>query len=163
MKRMTMSRTSFSVTAGIISAVISPLFLPIAVLVALNLLDYITAIIATKLNGGVVRSDVGIKGIYKKAMMWMVVAVAVMIDVLLSYAAQQFGLPSFTSMYISVVCVMWLCVNEVISVLENVAKFGDNVPPIFYGVVIKLQQWLKGDNNNGDNPAVRSEHGDKSL
>lgn len=145
MERMTMGRSLFSVAAGIAAAVISPLFLPIAVLVILNLIDYVTAIIASKLNGEMIRSDIGIKGIYKKVLMWMVVAVAVMVDVLLSYGAQQFGLPSFTSMYISIVCVIWLCVNEVISVLENVAKFGDNVPPMFYGVIIKLQQWLKGD------------------
>lgn len=162
MERMTTFRSLCAVAVGIVTAVISPLFLPIAVLIVLNLIDYVTAIIASRINGEAIRSDIGIRGIYKKVMMWITAGTAVMVDVLLSYGAQAFGLPAFTSMYISIVCVMWLCVNEVISVLENVAKFGDNVPPVFYGVILALQKWLKGDDDN-DNTTVSTKHGNKSV
>jgi len=89
-----------------------------AILIAM-IIDYISgimkAIYCKNLN-----SQIGFKGIVKKIMILMVITAAHQIDVLLGSEAMRINIRFIT--------ICFYCSNEVISLLENVAKMGLPIP-----------------------------------
>lgn len=127
--------TSFGL--GIISNKI--LLIPVLLLVLSNIVDYVTALIAVKMQGKQWDSNTGIKGIFKKVLMWLLVVVGAIFDELVIYASNVVGIkPPFTFLIASVVAI-WLVCNELISILENIKTCGVKLPP-FLEPLIKATQ-----------------------
>ena len=127
-----------------LSASFGALLVPIFLLVALNVIDYITGLMAAHKRKQVISSYKSISGIAKKICMWLLVVVGAFIDMLLDYLAAGMGwtLP-FGYAVGALVCV-WLVANEVISIIENMADIGVAVPPFILPVI----KWIKGKAEN---------------
>lgn len=97
-------------------------------LALLLVIDYISGVIAAYICGKI-NSEVGLKGILKKMMYLIVVAVAVRIDLLLSAGG-----------WIRNATIYFFISNEGISILENAGKCGLKQPKI---LMDKLQQLQK--------------------
>jgi toxin secretion/phage lysis holin len=97
-------------------------------LALLLVLDYITGIIAAYISGSI-SSEIGLKGILKKIMYLIVVAVAVRIDVLLSAGG-----------WIRNATIYFFISNEGISILENAGKCGLKQPKILMDRLQQLQK-----------------------
>ncbi len=117
------------------------LAVPVFVLVACNVLDYITGLIATKYRKEKISSYKSVRGITKKICMWLLVFVGALIDILINYAIETAGLNITLPFVVAMLVAVWLAVNEIISVLENIIDIGVTIPPFMLPIVryIKTQ------------------------
>lgn len=132
-----------------ISAYFGILLYVIMVLCFAMLLDWITGLAASK-KEGTISSKKGSDGILKKFGFMGVIAVAVMIDWLIYEVGAQFGLmiPALTgeSTFFSLLATLWILINELISILENIVRISgeENVPaflmPILKGFKTKVEK-----------------------
>ncbi|MCB2291847.1 phage holin family protein [Clostridium sp. CS001] len=104
----------------------------IIVLMAFMALDYLTGLIKAYVNKNV-SSDVGLKGIARKSLIFVVIIVAVMLDRLLNAG---------TWLFRTLICYFYIA-NEGISLLENCAQLGLPIPDKLRDALIQLQQGNK--------------------
>ena len=124
---------------GLLSSWLGVLAVPVYVLVGCNVMDYLTGLAAAHRRGQKVSSYKGINGIAKKVCMWLLIAVGAVVDWLLLYAGDQLGVDIHLPMLVSSLTAVWLIVNEVISILENIGDTGVPLP----GFLTKIVQGLK--------------------
>lgn len=149
-----MDKFKVTVTA-VISALMSwmgILAVPVFLLVGCNLIDYFTGLCAAKYRSEGISSYKGIRGIIKKVCMWLLIVVGAVVDALLNYGAEYIGLGITIPFIIATVVAVWLVVNEIISILENMLDIGVSMPPFLMPVVkhIKKQMEEKADAVTGN-------------
>lgn len=130
-----MLATAFGVMASILGA----LTVPFLLLVTANVIDYITGIWSARSQGIAITSGMGIRGIYKKVGMYFLIVVGFMIDCLFRYAGMelQIVLPPQYSCLVALVMCVWLLVNELISIVENLDRIGVKIP-LFLKPLLRL-------------------------
>lgn len=124
---------------GLLSSWLGVLAIPVYVLVACNIMDYITGLAAAHRRNQKVSSYVGVLGIAKKVCMWLLIAVGAVVDWLLLYCGTSLGFEIHLPMLAASLVAVWLIINEVISILENVGDIGVPLP----GFLTKIVQGLK--------------------
>lgn len=106
------------------------LTIPVLLLVGCNIIDYITGLMAAKFReDGGISSYKSIRGIYKKIGMWMLVIVGAFVDVLIQYSVECASIEIAVPFVVATVVAVWLVVNELISILENLKDSGVTIPP----------------------------------
>lgn len=130
-----------------LSAWLGVLAVPVLLLVGCNIIDYGTGLAAAKFRGQKVSSYRSFKGIWKKISMWLLVGVGAMIDMLITYAADQAGITLHFGYAVASLAAVWLICNEIISILENISDTGTALPPFLMKVVenVKSQVESKAD------------------
>ena len=116
------------------------LALPVLLLIAGNITDYITGIMASKYREEQVSSYKGIKGIYKKVGMWILIFIGWMMDMLIKYTVQYVGLSISLPFIVATVVAVWLICNEIISIMENLIDMDVKIPPF----LVPLAKMIKG-------------------
>lgn len=144
-----MDKVKVTVTA-VISALMSwlgILAVPVFLLVGCNVIDYFTGLCAAKYRSESVNSYKGIRGIIKKVCMWLLVLIGAWIDILINYAIDTAGIAVTLPFVVATVVAVWLVVNEIISILENMIDIGVDMPPFLLPLVkyIKKQTEAKAD------------------
>lgn len=124
---------------GLLSSWLGVLAIPVYVLVACNVMDYITGLAAAHRRNQLISSYVGVLGIAKKVCMWLLIGVGAVVDWLLMYCGAQLGFEIQLPMLAASLVAVWLIVNEVISILENIGDIGVPLP----GFLTKIVQGLK--------------------
>lgn len=124
---------------GLLSSWLGVLAIPVYVLVACNIMDYITGLAAAHRRNQKVSSYVGVLGIAKKVCMWLLIAVGAVVDWLLLYCGASLGFEIHLSMLAASLVAVWLIINEIISILENIGDIGVPLP----GFLTKIVQGLK--------------------
>lgn len=148
-KGFSMDKVKLSVIA-IISALMSwlgILAVPVFLLVGCNLIDYFTGLFAAKYRTESINSYKGIRGIIKKVCMWLLIVVGAVVDSLLNYGAEYMKLGITIPFLVATIVAVWLIVNEIISILENMVDIGVDLPPFLMPLVknIKNQVESKAD------------------
>lgn len=123
---------------GVASSYLVQLIVPLIVLVIAMLADYGTGMVKAW-NAGTLCSRTGIRGILKKVGYLVIVAVAMGADYLLRYGLDQVGVHINTEFLIAAIVIVWLIINELISILENVAAIGAPVPEFLLKLIRKLK------------------------
>ncbi len=129
------------------------LAVPVFLLVGCNLLDYATGLMAAKYRSdGGISSYKSIRGITKKVCMWGLVLLGAFLDVLLQYAVETMGLALTLPFIVATIVAVWLVINEMISILENMVDIGVTMPPFLMPIVkyIKQQVEDKADMDKGE-------------
>lgn len=144
-----MDKMKVTVTA-VVSALMSwlgILAIPVFLLVGCNLIDYTTGLMAAPYRTENINSYKGIRGIIKKVCMWLLVLIGAWIDILINYAAGCAGVELTIPFIVATVVAVWLVVNEIISILENMIDIGVSMPPFLMPIVkyIKKQVEEKAD------------------
>ena len=124
---------------GLLSSWLGVLAIPVYVLVACNIMDYITGLAAAHRRNQKVSSYVGVLGIAKKVCMWLLIAVGAVVDWLLLYCGANLGFEIHLPMLAASLVAVWLIINEIISILENIRDIGVPLP----GFLTKIVQGLK--------------------
>lgn len=119
------------------------LAVPVFLLVGFNIIDYITGIWAAGYRTENVNSYKGIRGIIKKVCMWLLVLVGAWIDILLDYAAECAGINVGLPFIAATVVAVWLVVNEIISILENMLDIGVKMPPFLLPIVKYIKKQVE--------------------
>lgn len=129
---------------GLLSSWLGVLAVPVYVLVGCNVMDYLTGLAAAHRRGQKVSSYKGINGIAKKVCMWLLIAVGGVLDWLLLYGGDQLGVEIHLPMLVASLTAVWLIVNEVISILENIGDTGVPLPGFLTKIVEGLKSKIEG-------------------
>ncbi|WP_195199224.1 holin family protein [Faecalispora jeddahensis] len=122
-----------------LSAWLGILAIPVYLLVLANIIDYGTGLTAAKYRGQTVNSYVGFRGIAKKVCMWLLICLGAMVDILITYGAEQAGITLNFGYAVGCLVAVWLICNEIISILENMVDIGVDLPPFLARVVENLK------------------------
>lgn len=115
------------------------LAIPILLLVSSNITDYVTGLMASTSRKEKICSYKGIKGIFKKVGMYLLVFIGFIMDVLVDYSIKNLGFSFDFPMIISCVVCVWLVCNEVISILENLIDMEVPIPKFLLPIVKKIK------------------------
>lgn len=124
----------WAITSALMSA-LGILAVPVLLLVGCNIMDYITGLLAAPYRKETVKSYKSIKGITKKVCMWLLIIVGAFVDMLIQYAASYTTIPFQIPFVVSTMVAIWLVVNEIISILENMLDIGVQMPPFLMPLV----------------------------
>lgn len=158
MKKMQVGITAIM---ALITSWLGVLAIPVYILVACNVIDYITGLAAAGNRTGLISSYKSIRGITKKVCMWLLVIVGALVDELIKYAVQRAGIEFNIQFLVAIIVAIWLVINEVISILENMIDIGVQMPPFLMPLVKYIKQQVEDaatfDNtSNYDNPGGNS-------
>ena len=146
--KMDVFKAAVAAAVGALVAYGVQLFIPCIVLVVVMLLDYITGMVKAW-EAGQLSSKIGIKGILKKLGYLVIVSVACVVDWGVRYGAESVGMDwKFEFLFASIV-LLWLVINELISILENVSAIGVPVPSFLTAIINKLK--TSTENKVGEN------------
>ena len=132
------------------------LFVPVMVLVSCNVIDYITGLIAVKYRDDSLSSYKSIKGICKKVGMWILILIGFFVDKMIQYSVETVGLNIHFTFIVACVVSVWLVLNEMLSILENLKDIGTPLPPFLLKIVsymkdeVEKKSKIEGDEKNED-------------
>lgn len=138
----------FVVIVGGLTAYFREIAIPLVFLLLVMVIDYITGMIKAWINAGL-SSRTGIKGIVKKVCYLLVVCVAAVVDWLLASGLQKMGIDVEINYLFGVIVAIWLIINELISILENLAIIGVPLPSLLTQIVHKLKVAVENSAEKG--------------
>ena len=125
------------IVAGV-SAYFQIIAIPLIVLTVVMLIDYITGMLSAYINAEL-SSRKEIVGILKKVSYFSLVCVGIAIDYILYSALSQIGIQSDVTMFFGLTVTVWLIINELISILENLSKMDVPIPKFLTAVIQRLK------------------------
>ena len=131
-------KAALAAALGALCAYGVQLLAPVLVLVVVMLLDYATGM-AKAWNAGELSSRVGLRGILKKVGYVATVGVAAVVDWLLRYGAGTLGWDWPVEFLFASIVIIWLVINELLSILENVSAIGAPVSGFLQALLKKLK------------------------
>lgn len=140
----------FVTVGALLASWLGILYVPMLILIACNIIDYITGLCAAKYRSEAISSYKSFRGIAKKICMWLLVAIGAMLDWLLSYAVGTAGISIGLNFVVASVAAVWLIANEIISILENIRDIGTPLPPFLMKIAesVKKSAENKGDDDD---------------
>ena len=128
-----------------LSSILGVLYIPVLLMVACNIIDYATGLMAAKYRpDGGISSYKSIRGIQKKVTMWLLVVVGAIVDQLLKYASGALGFHVPITFLVACFVAIWIICNELISILENMIDIGVSVPKFLMPIVKNIKKQLAG-------------------
>lgn len=128
-----------AVAIGGISAYMRMIFIPLVVLAAVMVIDYMSGMLKAWGNDEL-SSKVGLKGIVKKLCYLMLVCVAGVVDWLIFSGLTQVGISLNFGFCFGLIVTIWLIINELISILENLEALKVPMPSFLRALVGHLKQ-----------------------
>lgn len=126
-----------SILAGISSklGILGPMLLA---LTCVMVVDYVTGMLASK-KENTISSKKGMWGIIKKLMYIIVVGIGMLMDWLILTTADSINVHIPVATFFGMLVAVWLIINELISILENLARLETPLP----GFLLELVQHFK--------------------
>lgn len=137
---MTRFKVAFTSTLALISSVLGILYVPVLLMVACNIIDYATGLMASPKRREDINSYKSIRGITKKVCMWLLVVVGAILDRLIMYAAETMGIKPPLHYLVACIVAVWIVCNEIISILENMLDIGVALPPFLLPIVRTIRR-----------------------
>lgn len=131
-------QATVSVAIGALISYFNILLIPILVLIAVMLIDYITGLTSAYRNGEL-KSKTGLIGILKKVSYLVLVAVGGVVDYLICSGLATAGFDFDVTYCCGLIVCVWLIINELISILENLSELGTPIPPFLVKIVHRLK------------------------
>lgn len=119
------------------------LAVPVFLLVGCNIMDYITGLLSAPYRKEEIKSYKSIKGITKKVCMWLLVIVGAWIDILINYTIHTAGIQLDIPYIVATLVAVWLVLNELISILENMIDIGVKMPPFLMPLVKYIKKQVE--------------------
>ena len=133
----------FTAIFALISSILGVLTVPVLLMVACNVLDYVTGLMASTYRSEDINSYKSIRGIMKKVSMWLLVIVGAIIDQLLLYASQTAGISLPFTFLVACIVAIWIICNEIISILENIKDMGVTIPAFLIPLVTHVKSQVE--------------------
>lgn len=139
-------RALIAVALGGLSAYMRVMFVPLVVLIAVMIIDYMSGMLKAWGNEEL-SSRVGLRGIVKKLSYLMLVCVAGVVDWLVWSGLKQVGISLNFGFCFGLIVTIWLIINELISILENLEALKVPMPTFLKRVIkhLKSAVEVKGD------------------
>lgn len=139
-------QATISVVLGALASYFNVLLIPVLVLVAVMVIDYATGMISAYKNGQI-ESKVGLLGILKKVSYLVLVAVGGVVDYLICSGLATAGFDFGVTYCCGLIVCVWLIINELISILENLSELGTPIPKFLVNIVHRLKDSVDDDTN----------------
>ncbi len=133
-------KTTLIIIISAIMDFLGILAIPVFLMVACNIIDYITGLMASKFREEQISSYKGIRGITKKVCMWLLVLVGSFIDIIINYTAEYMGIGFKIPFIVATFVAVWIVVNEMLSILENIIDIGVVLPPFLMPIVRMIRK-----------------------
>ena len=157
MEQATAIKAVFTAIFAFLSALLGDLAVPVLLMVACSVIDYITGLGASPYrkkdeeNGnGSISSYKSIRGIIKKVCMWLLVVVGAIIDQLLIYTTDKIGITMPFTFLVACIVAIWIICNELISILENLKDMGVKIPAFLTPIVKNIQSQVENKAGSAD-------------
>ena len=111
---------------------------PVIVICAVMVIDYATGMISAWKSADL-SSKKGIFGIIKKVCYLVLVCVGMGVDWLIYSGMTQVGINLNYTIFFGILVTVWLIINELISILENLTNIGVPLPKFLITVIKKLK------------------------
>lgn len=139
-----------SIAAGVgafLSAKLGLLYIVLPFLLVVMVIDYITGLTASKKECKT-NSKTGMWGIVKKLMYGVEVLVGITVDWLILNITETIGIEVPTVTFFGLLVAIWLIINELISILENLIRLETPMPQFLVKIVssFKVAVEKSGDN-----------------
>ena len=144
---ISMLKLTIITALGVIAAYFNALLIPIVVLVFVMVTDYISGMISAK-KSGELSSRLGVMGIAKKVGYLALVAVGMVVDYLISSALVHVGIEIQINYCFALIITIWLIVNELISILENLGELDVPIPDFLRKSIQKIKD--RDESKTGD-------------
>ena len=122
------------------------LAVPIIVLMAMMIIDYLSGM-AVAWSQNNLSSKIGAKGILKKVGYMALIVVAMGVDYLIYSGIAVANIEVGYNMWFGLLVAVWLIINEMISILENLSKLGVPIPEFLTKIIKRLKSTAEGENN----------------
>ncbi len=116
---------------------------PVIVLLIMMAADYLSGMAAAYVTASL-SSRRGISGIVKKVGYMLLIAVAMGVDYLIMNGLTAVNIRPGFEMYFGMIVTVWLIINEMISILENLGVLGVPIPGFLQAIVKKLRITTEG-------------------
>lgn len=133
----------FTTVFAFISSILGALAVPVILMVACNIIDYATGLMASPYRSEDINSYKSIRGIMKKVCMWLLVVVGAIIDQLLLYASDTVGIAMPFTFLVACIVAIWIICNEIISILENIKDMGVTLPGFLEPLVKNIKSQVE--------------------
>lgn len=130
------------------------LIFPGALLLTVMTTDYATGMIDAWVHSQF-SSRTGMIGLVKKLCYFFGVAVAIVADFIIQIAGEQLGHDLSGCYFCGLLVIIWLTLNECISILENLDSIGVPMPPFLAKLIARLKSAAE---KTGDGKAGGGEH-----
>lgn len=130
-------QATVSVAIGALAAYFNVLLVPLAILIGVMIIDYSTGMAEAYINK-TLNSRIGVKGILKKVGYLVLVCVGGVVDYLIGAGLASVGI-DYSSYCFGLIVAVWLIINELISILENLSELGTPIPPFLVKIVHRLK------------------------
>lgn len=134
----------FTAVVSLMTSLFGILTIPILLMVAANVIDYITGLIAAPKRAEGLNSYKGMRGILKKVCMWLLVVVGAIIDQLIFYASGILGITMPFTFLVACIVAIWIVCNEILSILENLKDIGVPMPDFLQPLVDNIKSQAEG-------------------
>lgn len=135
-------QATISVVLGALASYFNVLLIPVLVLVTVMVIDYATGMTSAYKNGQI-ESKVGLLGILKKVSYLVLVAVGGVVDYLICSGLATAGFDFGVTYCCGLIVTIWLIINELISILENLSELGTPIPKFLVNVVHRLKNTVE--------------------
>ena len=130
-------QATVSVELGALAAYFNVLLVPLTILIVVMIIDYGTGMAEAYINK-TLNSRIGVKGILKKVGYLVLVCVGGVVDYLICAGLASVGI-DYSSYCFGLIVAVWLIINELISILENLSELGTPIPPFLVKIVHRLK------------------------
>ena len=132
-----------SAALATLASYLGALAVPIIVLMVMMLIDYLTGMSAAWINNEL-SSKVGAKGILKKIGYMALIVVAAGVDYLIWSGVAAVQVNVGYQMWFGLLVAVWLIINEMISILENLRRMDVPLPNFLVRVLSKIKHTVHG-------------------
>lgn len=154
MEQATYIKAGFTAVFAFVSSLLGVLAVPVILMVACNIIDYATGLMASPYRSQDINSYKSIRGIMKKVCMWLLVIVGAVIDQLIAYAGNVVGYAFPFTFLVACVVAIWIICNEIISILENIKDMGVIIPgflePLVRNIKSQVEDKIEIDEDQED-------------
>ena len=117
---------------------LNALIVPVLVLLVFMVLDYATGMVRAW-RARELSSKVGVDGIIKKVGYMVLVVVAMGVDYLIWSGLTAVNVPVPCQLWFGMLVTIWLIINEMISILENLGRIGVPIPEFLKKILGRLK------------------------
>lgn len=126
---------------------------PVIILCMVMMIDYATGMISAWKNSEL-SSKKGILGIIKKVCYLAMICVGMGVDWLIYSGITQIGIEAEHTVFFGVLVTVWLIINELISILENLRNIGVPLPKFLVTIVkrlkVSVENKFEGEDDKND-------------
>lgn len=142
-------QATVSVAIGALAAYFNVLLVPLTILIVVMIIDYATGM-TSAWKSGKLESKTGLIGILKKLSYLVLVCVGGVVDYLIGAGLATAGI-EFSSYYFGLIVAVWLIINELISILENLSELGTPIPKFLVNIVRRLKNTVESKTDSETN------------